>query len=257
MGANPKRSSNRQYYSIVGGDVVQRQEKHLFDKQNNQLTVERDIVDKKTNKVVKKVIELRLESLDGLLTDAFIKSHDKYGDSIELVIMDDGEEMQFSFPFKSSYAKTFLLRLPNIDISEHIELRPYNFDDKETGKTRAGISIIQKDVAKWEKGKVAPYWTKDSPGKLPPMEQIQDGSKLVWSSSKQDTYLFDVFKRWCNQFKINTTENSQPEDDLDTAAEDVNAMMQEASDFATQQENKSTIKEEVEDPNGIADDLPF
>ena len=269
MGANAKKSSNRDYYSIVGGDIVRRFKEHQKDKAGNVITEARDIIDKKTQKVVKTVIEMHYDSLDGLLTDAFIKSHDQYGDSIELVMIDDGREMQLSIPFKTSYGRSFLYRMPNIDVSSHIELSPYNFEDKDKpGRTISGITVWQKDrLDLWEKGKVDPFWTKDKPGKLPPMEQVPDGSKMKWDSTKRDNYLYHALKKWCDtQFGVDNTaavaeapEMEQPE--MSEAVEAVDGVMNAATETAEHQAAAAeTPPPTLDDQPGIGeedDDLPF
>jgi hypothetical protein len=114
-----------------------------------------------------------------------------------------------------------------------------------------GITIIQKD-SDHEKGKVPPFWTKDNPGKLPVMEQVQKGSKLVWNSDKRDVYLFQAYDKWTTLFGVPVTAAPNSVED---AAEQIANVMDDATDFAKETESKTTGKAE-QDPNDV-DDLPF
>jgi hypothetical protein len=222
----------------VGSDVVQKFKEPQSDNQGNAITKPRDILDNKTKQVVKTIHEIQLESLDGLIIDAFIKSHEQYGDSMELVIMDNGEEFQFSINMDSSYGRSFLFRMPNIDVGSHILLKPYNFEDKETEKKRIGITVYQKD-SDFDGGKVPPFWTKDKPGKLPQMEQVKKGSKMVWNSDKRDNFLYGAFEHWCKQFEIAPTAAPNV---VDNAEEQVADQMDDATTFAEDQQRKSAEK---------------
>lgn len=54
-----------------------------------------------------------------------------------------GKEVVLSMGASSNFAQDFLKKLPNIDLKGTINLKPYDFDDKETKRRVAGITIEQ------------------------------------------------------------------------------------------------------------------
>jgi hypothetical protein len=65
-----------------------------------------------------------------------------YGKTIHLVVKDGEEEIILSVGMQTNYADDLMKKLPNINFTKEVTLKPYSFtDDKK--KLRKGISIIQ------------------------------------------------------------------------------------------------------------------
>jgi hypothetical protein len=81
--------------------------------------------------------------IDGFITGVEIVAG-KFGDQLYVNIR-DVEEFVLQMPWKSTYAKTFLERLPGADVKQMVTIMPYSFEDK-AGKKRSGITLFQNDV---------------------------------------------------------------------------------------------------------------
>lgn len=67
-----------------------------------------------------------------------------YGSQVSLTIADEGEEgIIMSLNCKQTFGQDVMKKLPNVDFTKEVDLRPYSFDDKETGKNKRGITIWQ------------------------------------------------------------------------------------------------------------------
>lgn len=88
--------------------------------------------------------ELVFQTAKGKITDVDFWSGD-YGESIILTLEseDETEEpVKISINSSTPYGEDFMKKLPNIDLSKEVLLRPFSFED-ENGKTRRGINITQ------------------------------------------------------------------------------------------------------------------
>jgi len=93
----------------------------------------------------------------------------------------DGEQIKkFTMAVKSSTMSGLMFSLPNIALEKEVNIVTFLGSDDKTV-----LWVQQKD----ENGTlqaVKRYWTKDNPGKLPPMEKDELGD---WNSAKQAAYL--------------------------------------------------------------------
>jgi len=80
----------------------------------------------------------------------------------------DGEKTE-------DYSGNFLERSPNLDVNKTVNMVPYNFEDKENGKRRRGITLYQDNV------KIESAFGKDKGDKPMAKEhKIKGSSKVVW-----------------------------------------------------------------------------
>jgi len=88
--------------------------------------------------------ELVFETAKGKITDVQFRDSD-YGEQllVTLEVEDEQEEpVTVSLNTNQPFAEDFMKKLPNIDLSKDVILRPYNFtDDKD--KNRRGMAITQ------------------------------------------------------------------------------------------------------------------
>lgn len=95
------------------------------------------------NKDGKTIYERVYSWVEGTLTGIYYKQDDKFGNSFEVIVDDGKDRFQISFSEGDNYFMDFFSKLPNADVSKIIRIAPYDFEDKNTGKRRKGITLMQ------------------------------------------------------------------------------------------------------------------
>ena len=95
--------------------------------------------------------EFHYKAVVGKITNVRFKDDDEFGEKFEIFVKDDVFTFVISMNVASLgkgaiFAYSFLKFLPNIDLTKDVTLTPYNFVDKETGKTKTGFTVIQDNV---------------------------------------------------------------------------------------------------------------
>jgi len=68
----------------------------------------------------------------------------KYGRQLYIGITDGAERFFLQVPWESPYSRTFLERLPAVDMSKDVSIMPYSFE--KDGKRRSGVALYQDEV---------------------------------------------------------------------------------------------------------------
>ena len=126
------------------------------------------------------------QALEGLVVGLGFQDAEYEGKKyrkLYLAIADGGDVFKVSFDAASGYGRQTLMKLPNCDLSQPLELSPSYKEDgakKSTGMflSQCGNSIKQK-------------WTRDNPGDLPQMEQVIFKGEIKWDDTSQMKYLED------------------------------------------------------------------
>jgi hypothetical protein len=133
-----------------------------------------------------KVIHEELyDSLEGKITGISFKDGD-YGQQLLIQVEADGQRATLQMPLSSSPASGFLKALPNINPEQLVKFSPKMQEVDGKRKTSLVLSQAGKGV-KW-------FWTKDTPGDLPPMKKIKVKGKETWDDSEQIEYLMAYVK---------------------------------------------------------------
>ncbi len=101
MGLKTAENENRTYLNIIGGKLAVRLKSHI-EENGKVVTEEREIRDKATGEVLKTVIERYYQSLEGLITEAYIDPTGDYGSRIVIKMLDEGEEFIIQLPVESN-----------------------------------------------------------------------------------------------------------------------------------------------------------
>ena len=136
------------------------------------------------------VWERRDKFVVGVVISLFRKEREYKGEvmnSLAIRLKDGGEVYQIDLNEGNRYWSSFMLRLPNLDLSKSVRLLPYDFTDKE-GRRVVGMNLMQGS------DKVQPKWTKDSPGDLPQGRKVRVNGKDVWDFEDRDQYLLKVMQ---------------------------------------------------------------
>ena len=109
--------------------------------------------------------ELVYDKIDGLITFINFKDGD-YGKQLQVEI--DGINLMMNT--SSNFGEDLMKKLPNIDLTKHVSLAPFNFNN-DKGKSVKGISVIQGD----EKVKNF-FWDNDTGKPVNGYPEIPEGS---------------------------------------------------------------------------------
>ncbi|MHA1903892.1 MAG: hypothetical protein ACW977_07970 [Candidatus Thorarchaeota archaeon] len=177
MGLKTKKGKgNAKYLNVMFGKVVQKV------KADTEGAISR------VNKNGDTVYENHYDSFSGSLVSARIESTEKYGDFVELVMESDGDYFNVQFPVRSGYGRSFMYRLPNLEVTEEFEITPYDFENNE-GKRVSGLNLYQNGE------KILSFWTRENPGKLPELEEVEFQGKTRWDDGKRTKYLVKAFNK--------------------------------------------------------------
>lgn len=166
-----KGASNYTYLQIINGALA------LRCKEGEAGAVER------VNKNGDKVFEKIYTGVTGKITLISI-SDEKYGKELHVVVKKGGNNFVVQTQASGGYAFGFLSRVPNIDFTREVQIRPFAIEDKETKKIKNFLVVYQNNEA-GKSEKVAPFFTKDVPNDLPALEQITVKNKLVWDDTER------------------------------------------------------------------------
>lgn len=153
-----------------------------------------------------KVIHEELyDSLEGRITNVTFKDGD-YGTQLIITVDNDGEVANLQMPLSSNPASGFLKCLPNLNANEPVKFSP-KMEEKD-GKRKTTLFVNQNGAAvKW-------YWTKDNPGKLPPLAKVKIKGKETWDDSDQidflKAYVNDEFLPKLGKIIV----NNEPDDEV-------------------------------------------
>jgi hypothetical protein len=155
------------------------------------------------------VWERRDKFVEGVVISMFRKEREYKGEvmnSLAIRLKDGGEVYQIDLNEGNRYWSSFMLRLPNLDLSKSVRLLPYDFTDKE-GRRVVGMNLMQGS------DKVQPKWTKDSPGDLPQGRKVRVNGKDVWDFEDRDQYLLKVMQSIASKLQAADTAIEGGKDD--------------------------------------------
>ena len=186
MVGNENKVSN--YYTVSGGKIV---------RNYGGNAPEGIITESRINKNGNTVYEQKFDFIKGKVIAAGLKSHEEYGDNIELTISDGNSSANLQMKFDSAYGRSFLSKIPNCDFNAVLTIKPFQFTDKKTGKNVIGFSILDPIE------KVPNYYTKDEPNGLPQLKPIKLKGKDTWDNSDQLEFFMAKYLEFCDSLKNN------------------------------------------------------
>jgi hypothetical protein len=175
MALSNSQSTSTVFLSVVGGKISQK------------VKPETPGAVKRVNKMGNDIYELQFSKLSGILKNVKLKEDDTYGNQYEIYLEDVGEGYVLQMPQSGRLASSFLSRLPNMDRTGYIEIGTWATE--EDGKTKQFLTVRQNDKV------VPPYFSKDNPNGLPPLEQKKVKGQLVWDDSEQIEFYKELVKK--------------------------------------------------------------
>lgn len=166
-------SSHLSYYNISNGKICK--------------TVQSPTATSKerTNKNGRVVNEEFYDYIEGRITDIQTREND-YGKNWLISMSDSEGDYVLQMPYSSGYSAAFLKTLPNIDLDQQVKLTPKLTIEGEKKKTVLFVS---------QKGKALKFfYTKDTPNRIPQLEQKKVKGKMVWDDSEIMFFLEEMVK---------------------------------------------------------------
>jgi len=275
MGVNKSNYTGKIYYGIIAGQVARRFKEHQFDNQKKQTTEERTIYNN-DNTVKGTVIEEYYESIDGLITKAYVDTSGNFGSNLMFEMQDDDSEFIFQVKLGSSYGRAIMNRIVNVDPNLLVKFRPYQFPNPEnTDKNLVGCTIYQ-EGKEWENDKVPYMWTRENPGEMPDWEDVLKEGKTVKDNTKQTNFLIRKFNSWSENIGAVETYNPSPQTTNKPIDEDAQELINQfeaeqggttppimsletehAKKVAESSQNSNESPQKPPQEGSAVDDLPF
>lgn len=141
----------------------------------------------RTTKTGKQVHELFYTTVTGHIMDIGIKENE-YGKFLLVTIKDVASEQKciLEMNFSSGYSTTFLKALPNVDITQNVEINPALIVDGD--KKKSIIFLRQMGVA------AKHFYTKDNPKGMPDMVKVKVKGKETWDDTDRIEWLYNKAK---------------------------------------------------------------
>ena len=133
MGLNSRTGGGAIHLSVINGSLMQKSD------EKNPLAVAREYEDKNGNKKTKH--ELVYDGVSGRITDMKFRDGD-FGEQFTLVIQDGEDKFEIHMPTSGKYFADFGKKIPNVNLSEDVEVTPYSFEG-DNGRPLQGMTIRQ------------------------------------------------------------------------------------------------------------------
>lgn len=250
MGLKSNNTERKVYIGIIGGRLARRFEEHQHE-DGKQVTEDRQIKDD-NNVVVKTVIERYYDEIDGFITGVSIDTEGNFGARIILEMMDAGEKFIIQMGLESNYGVAFMKRCTKVDSSAKVTIRPYSFDDKESGKKQIGLVIYQKDRG-FDKDKIPYAWTKENPGVMPQWESKETVTGTKWNNDNQIDFLASQMVVWAKSIVPDALEDEPVDMIGGEGVESENIEVPETEAITA----TNDMLDQVENPNQSEEDLPW
>lgn len=168
--------------------------------------------------------ELMFNELSGQITN--IEMHEgNFGNNLQVTFTDADGDVTLSIGTNTSFGEDFMKKLPSIDMTQDVVVKPYNFTD-DRGKNMKGLSITQGDKKIenffWDKEK------KESINGMPkPKGDTSKYNKDKWKIYFTEVKIFleeYVTEKFANKVEKADTTASAVMEDLDKGIdpEDIN-----------------------------------
>lgn len=139
----------------------------------------------RVNKVGKQVYELFYNSMIGHIVDISTKENE-YGKFIIVKVKAHDTTYNLEMNYSSGYSVSFLRALPNVDISQNVEITPKLI--VEGDKKKSVIFLNQGGKA------IKHFFTKENPNGMPDLEKIKVKGKDTWDDTKRMEFLENYAK---------------------------------------------------------------
>jgi len=227
LGGTRERVSS--YFNVIGGKCCQKITEQQYEalKADNNPKAKKSVSEKDgVTRVSYMIVD---DYVQGVLKKAELqeppKGKEDWGSRVALTMVHPtGVEFVLQFKFDSYYGRAFMYAFPNVDLKENLEIEPYQYEQKGTGKKKTGMSLLQHgSELDWA------YGTRDNMGGMPYLEEVTFKGKTQLDNTAQLEFLTEKFKEV--QAQINASQVDSQEDPTRISPQDaVNLLSNDADE---------------------------
>jgi len=212
MGAGRTQKNDLMILSIKGGTFARK----VDDTREGEGIRKRQAFNPSTQETIT-VTEEYFDFVSGYIKQAYLKEFD--GRRFLNMIIDD---VMISLKYDNSrggidaYCQDLIKRLPNIDLSKKVTLKPFKFLDEKRSAAK-GREVFNTGISVYQDEKVTYKFTKEEPNGIPqPVKKTVNG-KDVWDFSQVDDFLYSVLTEFLLNFEdeFKQPEQQKPEQETD------------------------------------------
>lgn len=218
MGATKKENVNNLYLTIYDGAfrqwVPQKTETSKTRKKTNGKEVEEELYSSVVGKLEKiytydDVIKKPEGDVDIKYLVLYMKAE---GDKDSVVI---------KTPFEQSFAQSFLMRLPNLDLSKEFTLKPYTILNEEKSKEKGKDVYNDYLIPYVNDEKVSSYYTKEQPNGMPQIDikRNKKGEVSNVDTTERNDFLLMLVENTNNKLQNDKTKIAKVSGKNDASAE--------------------------------------
>jgi hypothetical protein len=120
-------------------------------------------------------------TLAGQIVDVRINEHDKFGQSVQVTFLSDGDRYIVSIGTNNRFSQDMLKMLLKVDLAKSVKMKPYEFIDKLKGKRVQGIVFHEDGEKIVLRNEEAPF---------------KDGDFFKTATKKQKNRFFEDLTEW-------------------------------------------------------------
>jgi hypothetical protein len=168
MGLTNSQGGSKVFLSISNGKLVR------SFKEKTEGAVSR------INKAGREVFEMFYDSLEGTITGVGTKESD-YGKFLVVQVESNGVNYQLEMNFSSGYSASFLKTLPNVKLSDRVQITPKLTIE---GDKKKSVCFLNQNGSglKWA-------FTRENPNGMPDLVRIKVKGKDTWDDSDRMEFL--------------------------------------------------------------------
>jgi hypothetical protein len=168
MGLTNSQGGSKVFLSISNGKLVR------SFKEKTEGAVSR------INKAGREVFEMFYDSLEGTITGVGTKESD-YGKFLVVQVESNGVNYQLEMNFSSGYSASFLKTLPNVKLSDRVQITPKLTIE---GDKKKSVCFLNQNGSglKWA-------FTRENPNGMPDLVKIKVKGKDTWDDSDRMEFL--------------------------------------------------------------------
>jgi hypothetical protein len=168
MGLTNSQGGSKVFLSISNGKLVR------SFKEKTEGAVSR------VNKAGREVYEMFYDSLEGTITGVGTKESD-YGKFLVVQVESNGVNYQLEMNFSSGYSASFLKTLPNVKLSDRVQITPKLTIE---GDKKKSVCFLNQNGSglKWA-------FTRENPNGMPDLVKIKVKGKDTWDDSDRMEFL--------------------------------------------------------------------
>mgnify|MGYP003471732571 FL=1 len=193
------------YYNVVGGRLTTKLKTKPTQEEIDVINQGKPITQyvERVNKEGVTVHEIATGTISNVLLRGVRFKTDNYGYSLEIKGFSEKDgNVVITVNTDSNYFRSFASRLPNINTEFPVDINIYVME--KDGKTSRGLWFKQGDI------KVQPYYTRETPNGLPPVNVVKTKTKDIYDYTAQIEFYEALMQKTFPDFARVDTRTNKP-----------------------------------------------